>query len=130
MRIASLVLLGALAGAGVFGGIALLAAPDGSALGLDLLLLPDWYPSDYRWAGILLLLGFGAAPILVGSALLLRPRWGGIGLVALGLALVLWVGIQIAMIGLILPPMQLGFGAIGIVLIVLGSLRLNRRAVA
>jgi hypothetical protein len=126
MRIAMTVILVALAGAGIFGGVMLLVDSEGGALGLSLDLLPNWYTFDYRWAGLLLLIGFGVAPLVVGLLVLLRSRWAWPAVATLGAALLVWMIAQIVMIGLILPPMQLGFTAIGIVMLVLGILRTRR----
>lgn len=116
MRVAVLLLLVVLAGAGFFGGTLLLADPDGSALGLRLDQLPDWYGSDYRWAGLLLFGGFGIAPG-VAAVMLARRNPGGWRLVgSIGIGLLAWMLVQIVMIGLILPPMQLTFVVLGVVL--------------
>lgn len=75
MRTLVLVLLALLAGGGLYGGAMMLCAPDGSALGLDLALLPSWYTSDYRWPGLLLLVCFAAGPLVAGVLLLGAGWW-------------------------------------------------------
>lgn len=117
MRVAVLLLLVVLAGAGFFGGTLLLADPDGSALGLRLDQLPDWYTSDYRWAGLLLFGGFGIAPGVAAVMLARRKSSGWLLAGAIGIGLLVWMLIQIVMIGLILPPMQLTFVVLGFVLV-------------
>lgn len=113
MRIAVIIVLVLLAGGGLVGGALLVAQPDGGALGLSLELLPPWYPGDYLWAGLLLFVGFGLVPLVAAALVLVRSRWGWPLVAVIGLALITWMLVQLAMIGLILPPMQLGFLAVG-----------------
>lgn len=113
MRIAVVIVLVLLAGGGLTGGILLIVQPDGGALGLTLGMLPAWYHGDYRWAGLLLCIAFGIGPLVAAALLLVRSRWGWPLVTVVGLALITWMLVQLAMIGLILPPMQLGFLAIG-----------------
>ena len=121
VRVIALVLLLLLGGAGVFGGVSFLTHPDGSALGLSLELLPEWYAASYWWPGLVLLVAFGAGPVMAGGLLLLRAWWGWVMVAGLGATLLVWMLAQVVMIGLILPPMQLGFLALGVTLIALGS---------
>lgn len=120
MRIAVVIVLVLLAGGGIVGGVLLIAQPDGTALGLTLEMLPDWYPGDYLWAGLLLATAFGLGPLVAAALLLLKSRWGWPLVTVVGLALVTWMLVQLAMIGLILPPMQLGFLAVGAALAGIG----------
>lgn len=120
MRIAVVIVLVLLAGGGLVGGALLIAQPDGAALGLTLEMLPAWYPGDYLWAGMLLFIAFGLGPLVAGALLLIRSRWGWPLVTVVGLALVTWMLVQLAMIGLILPPMQLGFLVVGVALAAVG----------
>lgn len=122
MRVGTVVVLTVLAGAGLVGGLLLLIAPDGSSLGLDAAILPDWYPGDYLLPGLFLVLVFGLGSCFAAVAVLRRRRFGWLAVTGLGAVLVLWMITQVAMIGLILPPMQIGFALVGIVLILLGEL--------
>lgn len=120
MRIAVVIVLVLLAGGGLVGGALLISQPDGASLGLSLDLLPAWYPGDYMWAGLLLVIAFGLAPLVAVALLLVRSRLGWPLVALIGSGLVVWMLLQLAMIGLILPPMQLGFLAIGALLVVAG----------
>jgi hypothetical protein len=120
VRIAVVILLLLLAGGGLTGGILLITQPDGSALGLTLEMLPGWYPGDYLWAGLLLSIAFGIGPLIAAGLLLIRSRWGWPLVTVIGLALITWMLVQLAMIGLILPPMQLGFLGVGALLVGVG----------
>lgn len=119
MRIAALVLLVVIAGGGFVGGILLLMDPDGSALGLDRAMLPGWYRGDYYWAGLLLSIGFGLLPAIAAALLFVHPA-GWLAVLLVGAGLVVWMLVQILMIGLILPPMQIFFVSIGATLVLLG----------
>ncbi len=119
----AIVVLLVLAGGGVFGGIALITQPSGAALGLDESVLPSWYAGTFSPAGWLLLTVFGVFPLVTAVVLALRPRRGWIATALVGLALTAWMIVQIAMIGLILPPMQIAFLLVGVALTVLGGWR-------
>jgi hypothetical protein len=116
MRLTALIMLIALAG-----GVFLLMSPDGASLGLSVSILPGWYTGDFLPAGILLLLVFGVAPIVAIVLLFTRPRAGWSAVALIGFALLAWMIVQIVMIGLRLPPMQIAFIVIGTVLVVLGG---------
>ncbi len=124
-RVVAAVLVAVVAVGALFGGIALIVAPDGTALGLETGMLPAWWPGDYLVPGLVLVTVFGVGGVAAFVALLARPRTGLRVTSLLGLALVGWIVVQIAMLGLILPPMQLGFAAIGLALVILGALGLR-----
>lgn len=120
LRVVCLVLLVVLAVGGWVGGVSFLADPSGGGLGMTPETLPEWpLLADYTVPGAALIACFGlGAPIA--AVLLLRSRrigWGAAA--AAGLVLVLWMVVQLLAIGLILPPMQLGFLAVGVALIAL-----------
>lgn len=126
MRRAVVILLAAVAGAGVLAGILLLLRPDGGALGLSLALLPEWYSGSFFGAGVLLLTGFATAPVVAIVLMYVRPRAGWFAATFLGAGLVIWMLVQIGLVGLILPPVQLAFIAIGIALMALGVTHARR----
>jgi hypothetical protein len=120
MRITALLLLVMIAGGGFVGGISLLMDSDGSALGLNLAMLPGWYRGDYFWAGSLLLIGFGLVPAIAATLLFIHPAAGWLAVLLVGAGLVVWMLVQILMIGLMLPQMQIFFVLIGATLVLLG----------
>lgn len=128
MRILAAASLVAIGGGGLLGGVLLLIQPDGSALGMSLDMLPPWYRGDYTWAGAILVLAFGFCPLAGAVLLFIRPAVGWLGVLLLGSGLLVWMGVQIAMIGLILPPMQLLFVVVGVVLAVAGAVNAHRAA--
>lgn len=97
--------------AALAGGIALLAAPDGSLLRADPQALAGSPFDDWRWPGLLLATLVGGGYLL--TALLTARRWryarrltrfAGAGLVVFELAEVAWLGPQ---------PLEFVFAAVG-----------------
>lgn len=126
MRRAAVVLLLVLAGGGFFGGINFVVSPDGSSMGLDAELVPAWLPGDYLVPGVVLLTVFGVMPVMAALLWRFRILRAAQATVFLGASLVTWMVIQFALIGLIAPPMQLTFTAIGAALACLGIVELRR----
>jgi hypothetical protein len=126
--IALLALLGV---AAVYGGGALVADPTGAGLQLPLSYLDGSPFRDYSIPGIILLLVLGITPLVAAVALWLRPRWAAAaGLehllhqhwawmlaVAVGLALVVWIAVQLTMVPyFFLQPVMLLVGLLIVVL--------------
>ncbi len=81
------------------GGVALVADPTGALLGLSPTILRMTPFATFLLPGILLLLGFGAVPVAVAIASLRRHRWAAWGHVAIAVGLVVWMFLQVLMIG-------------------------------
>lgn len=126
MRRAVVILLASVSGAGVLAGILLLLRPDGGALGLSLALLPEWYSGSFFGAGVLLLTGFATAPVVAIVLMYVRPTAGWYAAIFLGAGLVIWMMVQIGLVGFILLSVQLGFIAIGIALMAIGVVHARR----
>ncbi|MGR7023675.1 hypothetical protein [Geodermatophilus sp. URMC 62] len=107
---------------GWVGGISFLTDSSGRGLGMTTDQLPRWpLLDDYTLPGVLLLLGFGVLP-LPAVVLLARHRAAGfLAAAGVGILLDAWMLVQVAAIGLLFPGMQIGFLALGGVLIALGS---------
>lgn len=105
---------------GLFGGASLVWDPTGEALQMPLSLL-DGSPFDtYLIPGIILLLGLGVFPLIVLYGLARKIAWAWAGAVLVSAALIIWIGVEIAMIGYHSePPLQLIYGSVGILLLVL-----------
>lgn len=129
MRALAIAILVVLGGGGLYGGIAYVAEPDGSAMGMTPDQLPSWLPGDYLVPGIFLLIAFAAAPAAAIWMLARRsPRawlWTG----AIGVVLVLWMAVQVGFIGFSYPAMQGTFIVVGGVLAGLGWLGVEREGV-
>jgi hypothetical protein len=122
MRGAAIAVLAVLAGGGLYGGVAFLARPDGSALGMEADMLPSWLPGDYALPGAFLLAAFAAAPVVAIVLLRTAPARGWLATGAIGVVLLAWMAVQIAIIGLEFPALQLTFVAVGAALAALGWL--------
>ncbi|UCH61637.1 MAG: hypothetical protein JSU77_07400 [Fidelibacterota bacterium] len=82
----------------VAGGVGLVSAPDGSALGLPLELLEHSPFPDYFIPGLVLLIVNGLGSLAGGIITLRRSRMAAEVAIALGTFLVLWIVVQIAII--------------------------------
>lgn len=113
---------------GVAGGIALVSDPTGGLLGLPLGWLVGSPFSDYFIPGMVLLVGLGIFPLLVVYGLQRRRSWAWPAALLVGLALLIWIGVEMLVIGYHPePPLQLIYGLLGLVLLVLALLPPVRR---
>jgi hypothetical protein len=111
------------------GGIGLVQDPIDN-IGMPLSMLEGSPFSDYLYPGLVLLLVVGLFPIVPLVGLALGRRWGWWLELAAGCALIIWIIVEVAMLGY-LPGMgialQIIMGLLGVVIVVLTSLRLTRR---
>ncbi len=77
-----------------------------------------WF-STWRWPGVALLVLVGVAPGVVAVATLLRHPLARLGHVCVGVGLVAWVTLEAAWV-VVSPPLQITFGAIGLLITILG----------
>ncbi len=121
LRWITVLLLAVLLAGGWVGGIGFLTDPSGNGLGMTTDQLPRWpLLEDYTVPGVLLLLAFGVLPLPAVVLLARRRPSGFLAASGVGLLLVAWMLAQLAAIGLLLSGMQLGFLALGALLIALG----------
>lgn len=125
---------------GMVGGIVFLIDPSGAELGLDTDLLDGTPISDYVLPGLFILVAFGLVPFVVAYGLARRPHWAPfdwierktgdhwswLGVVVLALALMVWIAVEIAYIG-VEAPIQVVCGGLGLVMLVLAMLPQVRR---
>ena len=102
----------------IAGGTGLTLDPTGSEVGLD----PNWLDgspfADYLVPGVILLVVLGVGPLAVAFGLLRRARWSWAGSLWVGLALVIWIAVQVAVVGYIpRPPLQLAYGLLGLAIL-------------
>jgi uncharacterized BrkB/YihY/UPF0761 family membrane protein len=113
---------------GVAGGIGLVGDPSGGALHLPASLLEGTPFGDYRIPGLVLLVVLGIFPLVVVARLWREKSWAWFGALLTGAALVVWIAVQVMMIGYASePPLQLIYGVLGIAILVL-ALRPEVRA--
>lgn len=108
------------AASGLFGGGALMLDPTGSLLQMPLELLAPSPFSDYFIPGGILFLVLGMGPSVVFVGLLRRNKWAWLGTLLVGAALIIWIVVEIIMIGYhSQPPLQIVYGTVGVLLLAL-----------
>ncbi|HKK45123.1 MAG TPA: hypothetical protein VJ964_06345 [Balneolaceae bacterium] len=105
---------------GLLGGVFLVSDPTGSSLQMPLNLLDNAPFANYLIPGIILLLVLGVFPLIVLYGLWHRKSWSWLGSLTVSLALLIWIGVEVIMIGYHPElPLQLIYGILGLVLLVL-----------
>jgi hypothetical protein len=105
---------------GLGGGVFLIADPTGGTLNLPLSFLRNSPFPDYLIPGIILFTVLGVYPLIVTAGLWKRKYWGWLGSIFLGIALLIWIFVEIIMIGYqSKPPLQLIYGILGIAILYL-----------
>lgn len=114
---------------GLYGGAALILNPTGNLLQMPTTLLEGSPFQDFLLPGIILFTFLGVFPLIVFAGLWRRKPWAWLGAVLVSMALIIWIGVQIAMIGYAPePPLQLIYGLVGIVLLILTQLPAVRKS--
>ena len=108
---------------GLGGGAFLIADPTGETLNLSLSFLINSPFPDYLIPGIILFTVLGVYPLIVTAGLWKRKYWGWLGSIFLGIALLIWIFVEILIIGYQSePPLQLIYGILGIAILFLALL--------
>lgn len=111
------------------GGIGLVQDPIDN-IGMPLEMLEGSPFSDYFYPGLILLIVVGIFPLLVLPGLLLRKRWAWWLALAAGAGLVIWIVVEVALLGY-LPGMgialQIIMGLIGVAVVLLCLAGATRR---
>ena len=103
---------------GIFGGIGLIIDPSGEALQIPLEWLDGSPFANYLIPGIILFIVLGIIPFLIFFGLRKRKYWGWQGSIFIGLALIIWIVVEIIIIGYQHdPPLQLIYGIVGIAIL-------------
>lgn len=111
----------------VGGGLWLVLHPTGILPDLTLELLRGSPFGDYRFPGFVLLVVLGVVPCTVAFGVWLRKSWSRIGSLLVGVALVVWIVVQIAIIGYQpwppppWPSLQLIYGTVGVAIVSLAA---------
>lgn len=113
---------------GVVGGLGLVLDPSGASLGIPV----DWLEgsafSDYLIPGLILLLVLGVGPLVALVAAWRQRPWAWHATVSVGVALVVWLAVEIVTIGYHpRPPLQLTYGLLALAILVLAALPSARR---
>lgn len=108
---------------GLYGGGALVADPSGEMLKMPLSLLEGSPFETFLYPGIILLVVLGFFPVVVAYGLVRRTSWARTGALLVATALIIWIGVEILMIGYQSdPPLQFIYGSVGIALLILSRL--------
>lgn len=118
-----LLAIGALAG-----GAILFLSPDGSAFGMPLSLLEHAGFRSFRIPGLILLVVNGLFPLVSAVAILRRLPWAAHSVMAVGVLLVGWISIQVALLQSFDAPLHGTYLLLGLVIAALG-LALRRTSV-
>jgi hypothetical protein len=105
---------------GVAGGFGLAADPTGRVVGVP----DEWLAgspfSSYLIPGLVLLTVLGLVPLAIAYGLWSRRTWSLAASVLVGLALLVWLAVEIAVIGYqSRPPLQLVYGVVGTAILLL-----------
>ncbi len=105
---------------GLIGGTLLLADPSGGKIGLPAFWLEYSPFPDYLIPGLILFIILGIYPLIVAFGLIRDSKKALIAARLLGYALVIWIAVEIWIIGYQPePPLQLIYGILGIIIIIL-----------
>lgn len=108
---------------GVTGGVALVLDPSGGEIGLPLEWLEGTPFADYLVPGLILLTVLGLGPLLVVYGVWAGRSWALPGSAVVGSALLIWIAVEIAVVGYHPdPPLQLVYGGLGVLILVLALL--------
>lgn len=122
-------LLSLLALAAIPSGAALVAEPSGALLGMSVDLLAGSPFPDFLLPGVVLLSVLGVFPLAVAFVLWRRPSWPNqprfgvdpawLAAIAVGIALIIWILVQMTILQFFLQPVMLvqGLGIIGVSLL-------------
>jgi hypothetical protein len=109
---------------GVAGGIGLLTDPTGASLSIPHQWLDGSPFSDYTVPGVILLVVLGALPLLVSWGMWMYRRWAWYGSIGVGIALIVWIVVEIMVVGYQAdPPLQAIYGILGAIILALSFAR-------
>lgn len=111
---------------GIYGGLSLVIDPSGGSIGLPLSLLAGTPFGSYLLPGWILGVLLGAGPLVAAGALVAHTKWALLLSALLGAALLLWIVVQVILVGyLAWPPLQLVYGLLGVALVSLSVYQLR-----
>ncbi len=112
---------------GIGGGAALVAAPDGSVLQMPISALAGSPFENFLIPGLTLLIVLGVVPVVVAIGLLQRHEWAWRVSALIGASLIVFIIVEIAVIGYSSePPLQLIYGLTGVAILLVSLTRFAR----
>jgi hypothetical protein len=108
---------------GLAGGFGLILDPTGELLGLTQDWLVNTIFDTYLIPGVILFFVLGIFPTLCYIGMWKQRAWAVTGSFLTGIALIIWIAVEIFMIGYhISPPLQLIYGIVGILIAFISSI--------
>lgn len=103
---------------GIFGGGALILDSSGAILQMPLSMLRGSPFETFLVPGIILFFVLGIFPLIVFSGLWKKKSWAWSGALLISIALIIWINVEIALVGYHSePPLQLVYGLVGVALL-------------
>ena len=108
---------------GIAGGIGLILDPSGESLAIPVSWLDGSPFGSYLIPGLVLFFVLGIFPLVVSYGLMKKLRHSWFASLLIAFALIIWIGVEILIIGYqAKPPLQLIYGSLGIILLLLSFL--------
>jgi hypothetical protein len=102
---------------GVTGGALLIIDPSGELISLPLSFLEKSPFNNYLIPGLILFSALGIFPVIVLFGFLNFKNWSSMASIGIGVLLIIWIFVEILMIGYKSePPLQLIYGIVGILI--------------
>lgn len=112
----------------LLGGIGMILDPSGKSQKIPISLLDGSPFSNFLIPGLILFIVLGLYPLVVFYGLLKKLKWSWFAAFVLGGALIIWIVVEIIMIGYqSQPPLQLIYGIIGLIILFTALLPSVRR---
>lgn len=109
------------------GGVALMLGPSGEVMPLQVAALAGSPFDSYFIPGLILFTVLGVAPVAVAVLAWTGSRWAPSATFGVGVALLIWIVVEIAMVGYTnSPPLQVIYLALGTVIAARGASRMRR----
>jgi peptidoglycan/LPS O-acetylase OafA/YrhL len=113
---------------GVFGGAILIADPSGATISLSHEHIENTALGSYLVPGIVLLFLLGAAPAAVAYGLWRQRPWALWGCVLVGVMVMIWIAVELLVIGYLPEPrLQAIYGVLGVLMVIVALLPSVRR---
>ncbi len=108
---------------GIAGGIGLIGDPTGESIQIPIEWLEDSPFNNYTIPGWILLMVLGIFPVLVFVLLLRKIQWAWHASLFIGIALMIWIIVEVLIIGYQPnPPLQLIYGLGGVLIVIFALL--------
>jgi len=108
---------------GIAGGIGLVGDTSGESLQIPIEWLEGSPFNDYHIPGWILLIILGVLPVITFFGLIRRQRWAWFASLIIAIGLMIWIAVEIMVIGYHQnPPLQLIYGSLGVLMLIFALL--------